>query len=109
MLRRARIDAPGALHHILVRGIERQTILRDDRDRNRFVDRLGNILSETAMTCYAWGRHLRQDVDAVLSRFGGESATELARGLGMTQPAMSLSVRRGEGLANSMGLRLLEE
>ena len=54
MPRQGRIDSPGALHHVIVRGIERQRIFQDDQDRNRFVDRLGTILSETATPCYAW-------------------------------------------------------
>jgi len=54
MPRKARIDAPGALHHIIVRGIERKNIFRDEWDRNRLIDRLGSILSETATACYAW-------------------------------------------------------
>jgi len=38
MPRKARIDAPGALHHIIVRGIERRKIFIDDSDRNNFLD-----------------------------------------------------------------------
>ena len=34
MPRKARIDAPGALHHIIARGIERRKIFYDDNDRN---------------------------------------------------------------------------
>ena len=34
MLRRSRIDASGALHHIIVRGIERKTIFKNDADRD---------------------------------------------------------------------------
>lgn len=54
MPRQARIDAPGALHHIIVRGIERRTIFRDDQDRYNFLERLGHILEKTQTTCYAW-------------------------------------------------------
>jgi len=54
MPRKTRIDAPGALHHIICRGIERRNIFRDDIDRNRFVDRLGKLLGETATPCFAW-------------------------------------------------------
>lgn len=54
MPRQARIDAPGALHHIVVRGIERQAIFKDRTDRVNFLKRLGTILSETATPCYAW-------------------------------------------------------
>jgi len=54
MPRKARIDAPGALHHIISRGIESHRIFRDDHDRQNFIHRLGTILSETETPCYAW-------------------------------------------------------
>jgi len=54
MPRQARIDAPGALQHILVRGIERRKIFLDDRDRDAFLERLGRILQESATPCYGW-------------------------------------------------------
>ena len=54
MPRKARIDAPGALHHIIVRGIERRRIYSDDQDRDNFVERLGDILTETQTWCFAW-------------------------------------------------------
>ena len=54
MPRKARIDAPGALHHIIVRGIERRKIFEDDTDRVNFLNRLGKVLSETGTKCFAW-------------------------------------------------------
>jgi len=54
MPRKSRIDAPGTLHHIIVRGIDRKKIFKDDKDRNKFLDRLGSILTETKTTCFAW-------------------------------------------------------
>ncbi len=54
MPRKARIDAPGALHHIIVRGIERQRIFSDDYDRDNFIERLGDIVTETQTCCLAW-------------------------------------------------------
>lgn len=54
MPRQARIDFPGALHHIIGRGIERKRIFRDDEDRDSFLERLGNILLETSTSCFAW-------------------------------------------------------
>ena len=53
MPRRSRIDAPGALHHIIARGIDRQRIFKDDADRDNFVERLGNIVTETQTFCFA--------------------------------------------------------
>jgi putative transposase len=54
MPRLARLDAPGVLHHIMVRGIERQRIFRNNKDREDFLDRLSVILPETNTSCYAW-------------------------------------------------------
>jgi len=54
MPRRSRIDAAGALHHVMVRGIERGAVFRNDADRDQFLERLGEILQETKAICYAW-------------------------------------------------------
>ena len=54
MPRQARIDTPGALHHIIVRGIERRKIFRDDQDRCSFLERMGLVLEQTQTACYAW-------------------------------------------------------
>jgi len=54
MPRKARIDAPGALHHIVVRGIERKAIFKDDTDRDDFIERLSDLLQENPTPCYAW-------------------------------------------------------
>jgi putative transposase len=54
MPRKARIDAAGALHHIIVRGIERRKIFSDDQDRYDFLARIGSILEQTRTACYAW-------------------------------------------------------
>jgi len=39
MPRQPRLDAPGVLHHVMLRGIERRAIFRDDTDRADFVRR----------------------------------------------------------------------
>jgi putative transposase len=54
MPRRSRIDAAGALHHVMVRGIEGGAVFRSDTDRNHFLERLGEILQDTKTPCYAW-------------------------------------------------------
>ncbi len=54
MPRKARIDAPGALHYIIIRGIERRHIFSDDQDRDHFVERLGDIVTETKTFCFGW-------------------------------------------------------
>ncbi len=54
MPRKSRIDAPGALQHVIARGINRQAIFLDDTDRYRFIERLGTLLEECRTACYAW-------------------------------------------------------
>ncbi len=54
MPRLARLDSPGVLHHIMIRGIERRKIFRDNKDRNDLIERLSLILPETNTSCYAW-------------------------------------------------------
>jgi putative transposase len=54
MPRHARLDAEGVLHHIIVRGIERRLIFRDDTDKERFVERMGKIFTDTCTPCFAW-------------------------------------------------------
>jgi REP element-mobilizing transposase RayT len=54
MPRKARIDAPGAFHHIIVRGIERQKIFREDADQANFLQRLRKTLLDTKTECFAW-------------------------------------------------------
>jgi putative transposase len=54
MPRGPRLDAPGALHHVMVRGIEDRPIFRDDRDRDDFTQRLATLAPATGLTIYAW-------------------------------------------------------
>ena len=44
MPRKSRIDAPGALHHIIARGIDRGKIFQDPTDKRNFLKRLSEIL-----------------------------------------------------------------
>ena len=54
MPRQARLDAPGTLHHVILRGMERGTIVADRQDRETFVVRLGEVATATGTTIYAW-------------------------------------------------------
>jgi putative transposase len=54
MPRQARLDAPGTLHHVIVRGIEKRRIVDDEEDRARFVDRLVDIVQANGTQIYAW-------------------------------------------------------
>jgi len=54
MPRGPRLDAPGTMHHVIVRGIERGHIFRSDGDREDFLARLGRVVEEGQATCFAW-------------------------------------------------------
>ena len=54
MPRQARLDAPGTLHHVIIRGIEQRKIVEDREDREEFVSRMGQIAAETGTMIYAW-------------------------------------------------------
>ena len=54
MPRQARLDAPGTLHHVMLRGIERRAIVTDDADRHEFVRRLGASAMQSRTAVYGW-------------------------------------------------------
>jgi REP element-mobilizing transposase RayT len=54
MPRTSRIDAPGALHHVIIRGIERRRIFLGGRDYDDFLERLALLMPVTQTACLAW-------------------------------------------------------
>jgi putative transposase len=54
MPRGARLDAPGTLHHVILRGIEKHKIVDDDNDRENFISRMGEIALDTDTSIFAW-------------------------------------------------------
>jgi REP element-mobilizing transposase RayT len=54
MPRQARLDAPGTLHHVMIRGIEKRNIVNDQNDRKDFVTRLGHLSKDTNTAIFAW-------------------------------------------------------
>jgi len=54
MPRQARLDVPGSLHHIMVRGINKTSIFKDDQDKNLFLERLGQNVIDGKCSVYAW-------------------------------------------------------
>ena len=47
MPRQARLDSPGTLHHVIIRGIEKKDIVADKYDRANMVSRIGELAEET--------------------------------------------------------------
>ena len=54
MPRQARLDAPGTLHHVMIRGIEGANIFWEDKDREHFLSRVGEIGTATGTRILAW-------------------------------------------------------
>ena len=54
MPRAARIDYPGLVQHVIIRGIERGKIFLDDQDRELFLERFSHLLAQTGTDCLAW-------------------------------------------------------
>ena len=54
MPRSSRLDAPGALHHVMGRGIERKEIFIDNKDRGDFITRLTTLADDGSMDIYAF-------------------------------------------------------
>lgn len=79
MPRHARIDIPGLLQHVIVKGIERSPIFLDDLDRENFLSRLRILLPETETDCYAWA--LLDNHFHLLIRPGKRTLAEIMRRL----------------------------
>jgi REP-associated tyrosine transposase len=54
MPRPARIDAPGVLHHVIIRAIKKRKIFRKASDQCDFIDRVEQLVPATRTACYAW-------------------------------------------------------
>lgn len=54
MPRQARIDHPGLLHHVIVRGIDKQRIFRRTEDNKNIISRLEDLIPKTKTQCHAW-------------------------------------------------------
>lgn len=54
MARKVRIEYPGAIYHVLSRGDRREPIFKDDEDRQRFVDTLGDVCAKAGWQVHAY-------------------------------------------------------
>jgi putative transposase len=79
MPRTARLDAPGVLHHVMIRGIERRNIFRNNKDREDFLERLANLYPLMKTNCYAWA--FLSNHAHFLFRTGQEPLSKLMRRL----------------------------
>jgi putative transposase len=79
MPRQARLDAPGTLHHAIVRGIEKRRIVNDNQDRENFITRMGELCLETKTAIYAWA--LMTNHAHILLKSGPEGTSTYMRRL----------------------------
>lgn len=79
MPRQARLDAPGTLHHVIIRGIEKKPIVKDDVDRRQFSERMGRLAYESKTAIYAWA--LMTNHAHILLRSGPKGLPSLMRRL----------------------------
>ncbi len=78
MPRGPRADAPGAFHHVIVRGIEKRRIFRDDLDRENLLARLTRVFPECSLACFGWAL-MPNHVHLVLQTGGTPLAVAMAR------------------------------
>ena len=125
MPRKARIDTPGALHHIIVRGIERRRIFYDDLDRGNFIERFGIVLTwlvervallmdlDPGDILSAGKYPQRVRARSLLCYWGarelGMTTVALAEKVNLAQPTVSQAVSRGEKIAEDPGLKFCDQ
>jgi putative transposase len=79
MPRQPRLDAPGALHHVIGRGIDGIKIFSNSKDREDFLERLSDLCKADALSVYAWvlmGNHFH-----LLIRTGNQPLSKSMRKL----------------------------
>ena len=79
MPRKPRMDAPGTLHHVMGRGIERIKIFRNQKDREDFLARLADLCREEKLIVYAWA--LMSNHFHILARTGRQPLSTSMRQL----------------------------
>ena len=79
MPRGPRIDYPGLLHHVIVRGIERREIFTKEDDYEDFINRLEESLKNSGAEVFAWV--LMPNHFHLLIRIGVKPLTSIMRGL----------------------------
>lgn len=110
MPRQARLDIPGLVYHVMARGIDGQSIFRDDDDREGFLTRLsGEIGKLGGPQLYAWA--LMSNHFHLLLRGGEGRLSPVMRRL-MTGYAVTYNIRhkrRGHLFQNRFKSIVVEE
>jgi hypothetical protein len=105
MPRLARLDAPGILHHVMGRGIERKKIFINDTDRNDFIDALAQqvckkySISLSELRSGSRRRNAakaRGSISWIAVRELGYSGADVARYLGVSNSCVTRFVASGQ-------------
>ena len=89
MPRQARLDAPGPVYHVMIRGIGWSPIFKEDQDRHDFISRAGILARET-------GTRVRAEISYHFSHEFGISKTEIARQLGECTSVIAKTIQKIE-------------
>ncbi|OPY60055.1 MAG: Transposase IS200 like protein [Pelotomaculum sp. PtaU1.Bin065] len=54
MARQKRLNLPGAVYHVITRGLNGAALFKDQADREEFLRWLTQALDKTAFRCYSW-------------------------------------------------------
>ena len=54
MPRKLRVQYPGAIYHVMNRGDRREPVFKDDEDRRRFLETLGQACAKTGWQVHAY-------------------------------------------------------
>lgn len=92
MPRKARIDIPGQMYHVMSRGIERGIIFLEEEDYRDFRDRMSEWLGRTGAKCLAWC--LMPNHFHFLVLRGGRPLSEMMHHV-MTGYAINFNLRHG--------------
>lgn len=79
MPRQARIDCPGALHHVIVRGIEGKDIFKEYYNKQELYTRLKKMWDKSGLRIYAWS--IMSNHFHLLIQTGKTSLSEYMRAL----------------------------
>lgn len=90
MPRQARLDSPGTLHHVIIRGIEKKNIVDDKYDRTNMVSRMWELAQETKTVIYAWA--LMSNHMHILLKSGPHGLSQFMRRL-LTGHAITYNLR----------------